>query len=73
MDTASMLDEAIHYVKFLKTQVQSLERASSANNNIRPLNAAGQIGFPVASTPYFPLPSKPYQAPNMDNMHDTYH
>ncbi|KAG5044939.1 hypothetical protein JHK86_014345 [Glycine max] len=33
----------------------------------------GQIGFPVASTPYFPLPSKPYQAPNMDNMHDTYH
>ena len=73
MDTASMLDEAIHYVKFLKTQVQSLERASSADNNIRPLNAAGQIGFPVASTPYFPLPSKPYQAPNMDNMHDTYH
>ncbi|TKY75058.1 Transcription factor HEC1 [Spatholobus suberectus] len=63
MDTASMLDEAIHYVKFLKTQVQSLERASA--NNIRPPGVNAGIGFPVAmssrrtATPYFPLP-KPY-------------
>ncbi|KAK8601188.1 hypothetical protein V6N13_059090 [Hibiscus sabdariffa] len=44
MDTASMLDEAIHYVKFLKTQVQSLERAA-ANN--RP---SGGIMFPAATS-----------------------
>ncbi|KAJ1397382.1 Myc-type, basic helix-loop-helix [Sesbania bispinosa] len=68
MDTASMLDEAIHYVKFLKTQVQSLERASSVNNN-----TVG-IGFPVAMssrstvpTPNYHLPlPKPYQPLNVE-------
>uniref|UniRef100_A0A7N0UVT4 BHLH domain-containing protein n=1 Tax=Kalanchoe fedtschenkoi TaxID=63787 RepID=A0A7N0UVT4_KALFE len=44
MDTASMLDEAIHYVKFLKTQVQSLERAQGSSNTN---SSNGTIGFPV--------------------------
>ncbi|CAL0305814.1 unnamed protein product [Lupinus luteus] len=56
MDTASMLDEAIHYVKFLKSQVQSLERVANASNT-RTVHATG-IGFPVAMNP---LP-RSYQA-----------
>ncbi|KAL0323057.1 UNVERIFIED_CONTAM: Transcription factor HEC1 [Sesamum angustifolium] len=66
MDTASMLDEAIHYVKFLKNQVQSLERVA-AN---RP--AAG-MGFPVpmSSGNYFPVAAKGYQATNVQHLADS--
>ncbi|KAI3462750.1 hypothetical protein Pfo_019413 [Paulownia fortunei] len=45
LDTASMLDEAVHYLKFMKKQVQSLEQAAA--RNYRPI-AAGL--FPMVGS-----------------------
>lgn len=57
MDTASMLDEAVHYVKFLKRQVQTLEQAgfhNTTNSNNCPNLTYSSALFKACQMPHAP-------------------
>ncbi|KAF9682388.1 hypothetical protein SADUNF_Sadunf05G0103900 [Salix dunnii] len=64
MDTASMLDEAIRYVKFLKMQVQSLEQ-TSAN---RPIGGFGFTGVTMPNAGYSSLIKNFQPAANLEDI-----
>ncbi|XP_004235627.1 transcription factor bHLH87 [Solanum lycopersicum] len=53
MDTASMLDEAANYLKFLRTQVKALEAIGQKQD---PFTSITQFNYPIPmQLPHFPL------------------